>query len=415
MPCKVLQRAAEFSHKKSSHEGHCLASSSRFVFKNVDLPPGLALRTGAAFPSAIRGESGSLFLFLAGKKFPLPASVPLEPGQRVRVEVARTQPEVVLHITPRPRKQDGFQKTPDPLTEFLPRLLQQLGGTLPSTTGRTPTELASRALAVHELLSLLLSRRGVGPSLDVVTSILRQAQAAGLSLAAGTSELAKLLSELRMLSGRSLPALLQKLAADARASTEARVARSLRSGDRHGLAVHLKEDLKSQLFRLLGDRTLTEFAESVGKRGAFESAVKALVSRLAARDLQNLRAMEHPYLFFEVPFGPRAPLVHFFGERRGRDRDADFRNASVVLDLSTSELGDIWVTLESHGSYCRCRFRAERPETLAVIEEASPSLSSALKAAGYEDAIVETSEWRGDRLSETARWMRTFSGIDQRT
>lgn len=396
------------------------ASVNRFVFKDVALPPGLALRTGAAFPSAVRGESGSLFLFLAGKKFPLPATVPLEPGQRVRVEVARTQPEVVLHIMPRPRKQNGFQKTPDPLTELLPRLLQQLGGTLPSTAaGRAPAELASRALAVHELLSLLLSRRGVGPSLDLVTSVLRQAQAAGLSLAAGSSELAKLLSELLMLSGRSLPALLEKLAADARASTEARVARSLRSGHRHGLAAHLREDLKSQIFRLLGDRALTEFAESVGKRGAFESAVKALVSRLAARDLQNLRAMEHPYLFFEVPFGSKAPLqralVHFFGERRGRDGDADFRNASVVLDLSTSKLGDIWVTLESHGSRCRCRFRAERPETLAVIQEASPSLSSALKAAGYEDAIVETSEWRGDRLSETARWMRTLSGIDQRT
>ena len=66
------------------------ASVSGFVVKNVDLPSGLVLRAGAAFPSAIRGELGSLFLFLAGKKFPLPASVPLEPGQRVRVEIAST-------------------------------------------------------------------------------------------------------------------------------------------------------------------------------------------------------------------------------------------------------------------------------------------------------------------------------------
>ncbi len=401
------------------------ASVRSFVIENVALPRGLALRPGATFPSAIRGESGSLFLFLAGKKLSLPESVPLEPGQRVRVEVARTQPEVVLHITPRPRQLlDAPQKTPDLLFELLPRLLRQLGGTLPpqGSKGHAPAALGSKALAVHELLSLLMGRGGAGSSLEAVTSILRQAQAAGASLAPGTRELAKLLSELLTLKIRDLPALLQKLADDARASTEARVARSLRSGHGRELAADLKEDLKAQLSRLLGDRALTKFAESVGKRGAFDAAIKALVSRLSARDLQNLRALEHPYLFFEVPFGPKAPLrralVHFFGEsrrRRGRDRDIDFRNASVVLDLSTSKLGDIWVTLEAHGGRCRCRFRAERRETLAIIQEASPSLSSALKAAGYEDAIVETSEWRGDRLSETARWMRTLSGIDQRT
>jgi hypothetical protein len=257
---------------------------------------------------------------------------------------------------------------------------------------------------------------GLGESFDALRSILERAVSEP-SLVGPTRQLVQRLLDLLGGAESELSTLLRELAEEARRSPENRLAKSLYSKESEELA-RLKDSLGSQIARLLKEANLMEYMERTGQRGVLEQAVRAILQRLSGRDLQNLRGVDYPYLFFEVPFGKDAPirraLIHFFGEAEedGDGTGSRFKDATVALDVSTAKLGDVWVTLHVHGPSCACKFRAEREETLALVREFADELVNTLQEAGYEHASVAATSWHGSRVAETAASMRRFAGLD---
>lgn len=273
---------------------------------------------------------------------------------------------------------------------------------------------AAAPQAASQLLALLADTQGTGARVSTLTATLQAAQSSGAALAPSTLQLLRLLTELTSFETAELPRLLEQLAKDASAPAEARLARA---GSFQEITAALDGSLKALLARLGHDTALMQFVEERGGKSAFEQAIDVLIQRFDSRDLQNLRSLEHPYLFFEVPLPEKAPLrrafIHVFGERGRSDEEAS-RSSTVALDLETRSLGSVWVTLRLHQERCACQFRAERRSTGALIEASVGGLRESLHEAGYSEADVTTAPWRASRLAETATWMRTMDGIDAR-
>ena len=386
--------------------------SDGLVVKGVELPRGLVLSTGTAFRTGVRGGATDLYVLLLGKKFPLPAGAPYSPGQRVVVEVAQTQPELVLRVAPGPRgaesaSQGRAASGAVPLSALIPGVLRGLGAASPVATQ-----------AISDLVAVLSGTAGASESMSKLSALLEGASAAGVPLSPGARALTNLLADLASFEPADVARLLRLLADDARTSTEARVAGAIRSGRYQNLASALDQSLKAQLAQLLTDPRLRAFVEGEGALARFEAAIEQLVSRLSARDLQNLRGLDHPYLFFEFPFAEGAPLrqafVHVFRDPPSGPDDDESGNATVVLDLATESLGPVWCTLRAQSRACRCELRAERDETRALLEGGSESLEEALRGAGYETVQVETRAWSDSRIAATARAMQRLGGVDAR-
>ena len=88
------------------------------------------------------------------------------------------------------------------------------------------------------------------------------------------------------------------------------------------------------------------------------------------------------------------------------------KDATVVLDLSMTRLGDLWIALTIARGRCSCRFRAANPAAVQAIRAERDGLIQALQSAGYPGAQVRVEPWDGDRLGEAAGLMRRFSGIN---
>jgi len=378
-------------------------AGGELVVKGFELPRGVVLTPGLNFNAFVKGGGEErLFVLLRGKELPLPPNAALARGQQVDVKVVRTEPELVFHVSPRAQP----SATPALPSQLVPQLLESLGGKAPV------------AAAASQLVLLFADSEGAGAQVTSVMTILSDAKAAGVPLAPQTLELLKLLTELAAFEPGDLPRLLKQLAEDASRSSEARVAKAIRSGDYQELIQSLDQSLKAQLASLGRDDALLRFAERQHSTGALDKAIGTLVARLMGGELQNLTGIDTPYLFFEVPFKDDAPIrrafIHVFGRGQSRDGPEDSESMSVALDLSTSSLGDIWVSLRTHEGRCACEFRAERAGTDRLIEASRELLLSGLKAAGYREPLVATAPWREGRLAETSLWLRPVEGVDER-
>jgi hypothetical protein len=196
---------------------------------------------------------------------------------------------------------------------------------------------------------------------------------------------------------------------------EARIALAIATGNFEALGESLRSDLEAQLSDLRRDDALLRFLEGSGQLRTFEQAVDRVLERFTGAQLQNLRSLELPYQFLEVPVASGSPFdriqVHFFGEGRGK-RGFSRTDATVVLDLSMTRLGDVWIALSIARGRCTCRFRAANPAAVQAIRTGKDDLVRALAEAGYPGAQVRVEPWNGDRFNEAAALMRRFSGIN---
>jgi hypothetical protein len=199
---------------------------------------------------------------------------------------------------------------------------------------------------------------------------------------------------------------------------EAQIARAVSTGSLESLAQAARTDLIATLSELRSNEGLTAYLQGKNQLDLFQSAADRLVDRISSGQLQNLHRLDQPYVFVEIPFPADAPVrgarVHFFHEGRGDRQAFEGRKASVTLDLSTTKLGDLWITLQLAEGHCSCRFGATSEETVDAIEGAQEDLVRALEESGYERATVHVALWDGNRLRETAHLMRRFAGIDVR-
>jgi hypothetical protein len=424
-----------------------------------DLP---LARAGQPVQTVVQGSAGSPFIQVAGQQIPLD-SVGIVPGMVVSVEMMGKGDEARLRITPHIREgaaatlpTDQVRPATAPsavaalqhsaegpaqaavggrgathqgnvprLTEMVVRVLeslQSLDRTAPAVQVVTPGRLPLTEQAVRQIVGLFVSRGSLGEDLALVRGMMRQAAADGILSTSRAIEVDRFFSGLMQTTEDGFDSLIERLFGRTATGTESRLAHlaSMADGMTARLPEALADDLRAFLSRLASDESLLEHLDGRGQRGAFNKAVGQILDRLSGINLQNLRGLAQTYHFLEIPFAPGAPVqfaqVHFFGEGGpGQHAMAD-DNATVVLDLSTSRLGDLWVSMTlmpaGEARRCMCTFRATSSSAAAVLQEHAPELQAAFNDIGYPGSQVRVTLWDGDRLRETASLMARFAGLD---
>lgn len=440
----------------------------------LTLPDLLSIvRPGQVLQGSIQSHEGELMVHVAGARAPIPEGAALRPGQLVTVEVLTSESGVQLRITPQlpepphhtPQTSLTSPTGPTSLTSrtaqitigiqegalatLLSSVLAELGALehMGAASQMLPAHLPANEAAVRLALALFLAEPSTGADLQLIAAVLRQAAEMGViptrvagdflavasqfvaaferppvssNAARGAPTAGNLRQADRAPVAEETPKLqnvLRRVTELATRPTEARVAAAVARGAMDKLLDEVREDLRTHLAHIRASGPLSRHLSSTGQLRPFEQAVERVLARQTGVQLLNLRALEGPYVFFEVPFGSDTPIrraqVHFFGDSE-RGKPFDPQNASVMLDLATTMLGDLWISLSVTRGQCVCRFGVCNEAAAKVIKNSSAELVAGLADAGYPGAQMYVVLWDGDRMAETARLMRRFAGLDVR-
>jgi flagellar hook-length control protein FliK len=265
---------------------------------------------------------------------------------------------------------------------------------------------------LRQLLSLFVGSPEWARDRQVIRELLIRAVHAG---AVARDSVADLLDEPDLSQVNQGEALLRAVIASSGRSLESRIARALSLAEASPpLGVLGQKDPRARLSRLVREQEMKPFLARDGSLDRFEQAVSRTLERLVASDLLRLHSLEGPYLFAELPLS--RPLlgrahVHLLGEG-GRGRPFNFEEATVAIDLSTPELGELWISLQLRQGSCRCSFRAIREETAAAVSAHSQELVEALARAGHAQARVVVTRWDGDRARQAAGLLGRLRRVD---
>ena len=375
-------------------------------------------RAGETLRAVVEGNRPDLALLVRGTRVPLSDPGQLTPGQTVSVHVTETAHGLQLRVLPQGRQAAPGQQTPQPLANLMAAVLESIGviRLAHSPQQLLPAQLPHTEAAVRSLLSLLALRGTFGQDLQQIANLVALAARGGALSQDASTQAVALLAQLLVATPGDLKNLIERLVAQSGRTAEGRIAHALATGDLQGIHEALRGDLQAVLARLRNDDVLGTFLRRAGQLRVFQAAVGRVMERVSGAHLQNLRSFDQPYVFIEVPFGAGSAIIrgqiHFFGEGAAKGRHIDQKNATVAFDLSTTKLGDLWITLRATKGYCNCRLCATFPDAVEAIEKVSDDLVDALRKAGYDRATVSAALWDGDRLREVASLMRRFSGID---
>ncbi|HOF39152.1 MAG TPA: flagellar hook-length control protein FliK [Candidatus Hydrogenedentes bacterium] len=387
----------------------------------VTAPQGLpaGLRVGQVFQAVLQGQPGSLSIVVGGSRMLVGDQPHLQPGQIVNGEVLRVSAGLQIRLTP--------QSAPAPGEPGVaPSLSQVVASVLDSFPALTAPENAVRALhpsvpmteaAVRSVLSLFLSDARMGADLQALANAMNEAAQAGALPQQMADSFALLSSALVSTGGPELHAILQAGRRAGR-TIEGRLARAMESGRLAGILAETDGDLRALLMRVRQEEPFIRYLRSEGRLRGFQDTATRVLDRLTGAALQNLRGLEVPYVYLEIPTLEHAGLqrlqMHFVGEGPGKGRRLDPRNCTVALDLSLSRLGDLWLVLKVLEGRCTCLIRAADAEALEALRAEEEELVGALAAAGFEAARVRFEPWSGDRLREVGELIRQRTRMDLR-
>lgn len=373
------------------------------------------LRPGQILQTTVQGNSDDIWILLAGQRVSLGKETELTPGQLVRVETSVNDRGAQIQITP--VQQSASPPLSPGIAALITGVLEQLGAisAAPYAARLVPESLPRTSQAMRQVLSLFLREDSLGEELGQLAALLSGAERAG-AIPQEFSQMARtLFPDDPELSGERLVASLISASKDR--FMEALIGRAIDQGKTDNLLAQFSQELRAALASLRQDERLVSWLKSKGQWRTFEQLTGRIAERLAGARLQNLQALDHAYFYLELPLSPdsgiRRAQIHFFGEERpgGKNRFSK-ENASVVLDLETTRLGPLWVTLRMTGGQCSCVFRTPDNVVARLIEESTDELKSALESAGFRGTLVETGPWDGDHRKETANLMQRFSRID---
>ena len=312
------------------------------------------------------------------------------------------------------------QHSPGELGDVVTRLAASLGMSerAGDLMALLPKHIALPESAVRVLLPLLAMRGSLGPDLDAVQTLVSRAIAAeAISRDMGEAML-RILNQVLPQHAEDLRSTLEQMLQRTTVSTEAQLLRiAVESGEATERLTELHASLRSQITSLRQNGDFLRFLAGQGESARFETAVDQILERLTGVEVQNLRGTAHTYHFAELAFPPGAPIeqaqIHFFeGSSGNKSRRFGANHASIVFDLETSGLGELWINLSIRADQCTCLFRVRRSDALTAIEAESDVLAVKLADAGYPGAQIRATLWDGDRIRETARLMQQFSGIN---
>ena len=385
-------------------------------------------RPGQSFAGFVGRKGAGLVLLARGARIPLPEPGLLRPGQAVQIEVREGAAGLELHVRAQAARAPGRLPEPSggPLVDRPTKEAQAADGSArapvrapgPTARGASPQPAARPAAGprsepiIRAILPVLAGRGSLGADLHRVVRLLSTA-AARRALPPGLAEEARAVLDALLVARPDRLAQQVRLATrTASRSLESRLAEAAASGDSEGLDEAARTDPRAVLSRLL--REAGDLLRRGDGQDGMAQAVRGALGRLAAGQLANLRDHDQPYVFVEVPFHPDTPVRRcqlriFPGGREGRRRS---RSLTVVFDLATRHLGDLWISLLLDEDRCSCRISAADPTAEAALRDARVELADGLESAGYRGAAVEVRPWDGDRLREVGELMRGVRGLD---
>jgi hypothetical protein len=371
---------------------------------------GLAI--GQTLQGTVVESGGDLFVLAAGVRAPLPPETSLQPGQAVTVEVRELDQGIQLRVTP--QAMPSAQPPAAGLNNALAVVFESIRALYPVQVSADVLHsgLPATTHAVRPVLSMFADLAGIGEDMVQILQSVEQASAAGVLPSSAAESLSVILG---VLDPGELRRAMEQLAHHARRSVEGRLATLLSAGNLKQID-GLQADLRAQLMRLMEHPDFQQFLRQSGQQRRFGEAAGRLLDRLVGMQLQNLQGVAHPYAFVEIPFHPdtgiRRAQVHFLGEGKGRKRELDTETASIALDVNTTRLGDLWITLQVARGCCFCRFLAASPKVRDALSAAADELKAGLRQVGYPRAEVEVCVWDGDRIREIAAIVRRFEGVN---
>ncbi|MBX7256393.1 MAG: hypothetical protein K1Y02_08530 [Candidatus Hydrogenedentes bacterium] len=302
------------------------------------------------------------------------------------------------------------------LPEVLGRIFQVFGqsGLAERAASLIPRALPPGEAAIRLVASLFLER-GVGAELvERLVTLVKQGAASGVVSDDLQKRLLSLLTRTAGSESKELLAALRIAAQTSSRSPEAALARAFAQSE--GLSATLADDLRSAIHQLRTSEPFRAFLEKTGQMQEFNTTSSSLIERITANQLQNLRGLETSYLYFEPAFVPGSGLssahIHAFGDGSGK-QSFPSENSTVVLDLSTTRLGDLWITLSAVQGACSCVFRTREPLVAVLIDEHAPELEKLLSdTANFTYTQVRAVVWNNDRLSAAIDLFRPLEGID---
>lgn len=374
------------------------------------------LRPGQVLQGRVLAAQEGLALSVGGRQVPLPRNAPLVAGQTVTVHVHETAegPQLLVSASANTPVASETHAAPS-LPNALAAVLESFGATgLGNDAAQlVPANLPLDDAPLRSLLSLFAFRAAMGNDLETIASLVSQAAQSGAIPADLAEAFAAVFGRSVVSDSSSVQAVLQYLAGASGTNLEAQLALAAASGRLDEMLGRIRATLRAQVARLRGNEALAAYLRGMGQLDRFEGAVSRVLEHLSGAEFQMLRSLEQPYVFLTVPFDPAAPVrhayIHFFGDGKNQQQPFDGKNATIVLDVSTERLGDLWVSLKIVRGRCSCWLRATRPEVVEAIRADSAELVEALERAGYPNAQVKAIQWDGDRLKATASLMRRFS------
>lgn len=167
---------------------------------------------------------------------------------------------------------------------------------------------------------------------------------------------------------------------------------------------------------LRNDPALRQVLAGRGELRAFDAMADRLLERLGSGNLQQLRSLEQPYWFSEFPFDPSSgierALVHFFMDNSQGGGEQDSPSASVVLDLSLTRMGDVWVKLVMLAGQCTCHISVTDEDVLALVREFEGDLAAGLSSTGAQQVTVHADIWDGNRIGRSGAILGSMDGMD---
>ena len=375
-----------------------------------------ALRAGQRMETVVQGTANEPMLRLAGLRIPLEPGPATLPGQALGVHVLQTTPQLELQLTPLAASNTpGLSPTP-PLETLLAPILRVLDGAGQSALAERllPEQLPQNPQALRQLLGLFFQRNQLMGDLQELGLLLQQATGENVLSPAAARQFNAFAARFAAQESGEFQKLIEQTARGQRA--EARLLQALAAGKLENVLQSLRATLRSQVARLAGNKALLAYLKGTRQLRKFENLAQRVLDRLAGGELQNLRNLEQPYHFLELPLGPDAPLrqaqLHFFSDGKRRPGEKiDQEKATVVLDLDTSKLGPLWISLKFTPSHCACQIRAVSEKVRVALQEAREELAGALGDSGYAKSTLEVFPWDGNRIRAAAALMNRFRGI----
>lgn len=364
------------------------------------------LLTGAVLRGRIAADGALLNLIVGGQKLQLPKGVALSPGTNVEARITHEggTPHLRLQVLPQPTRPGpglpavSTQTQTHVAAEMLPASLaslvrpEEVAALLPKASSIIPN-------AIETLLKVFTSRSEFGATLAKLVPLLDAQVAEGRMPTAVAARFRAVIASM----DAETPDEFRRAVELARETIGSRIPQDVNSAarrDQGPTAERLMEEI-------LYSRERASMRPATADSREFVRVADSFLDRANTFNLQNIRAFDVPYQFFAIPFSPRTGIehaqVHVLGRERGGSGGGAGREAYLVaIDLHLTNLGSMWITIQSSGSTCNCAIRTDNDVARGAIDAGAPMLEAGLRRAGFAAAQVRSEAWDGDRVNAAA-------------